>query len=150
MAIGDRIIVMNHGFIEDSGTPERIYLRPASRFTASFMGESNLFDGTVISSNTVKTASGTFPVEASIDIGAAVTLSIRPEHIHTEAGENRLSLGKAQITEGGFFGTHHQCTATLVASGQTVKVRLPQKTISKSGEMIDLYSDPSDIVLLNA
>ncbi|MBE9552237.1 MAG: ABC transporter ATP-binding protein, partial [Proteobacteria bacterium] len=45
MAIADRIVVMNNGFIEDMGEPERIYLRPASRFTANFMGENNLIEG---------------------------------------------------------------------------------------------------------
>jgi spermidine/putrescine transport system ATP-binding protein len=51
MAIADSIVVMNNGFIEDMGEPERVYLRPASRFTANFMGENNLVDGTVTASS---------------------------------------------------------------------------------------------------
>ena len=41
MSIADRVVVMNKGRIEDMGSPSRVYLRPASLFTASFMGESN-------------------------------------------------------------------------------------------------------------
>ena len=38
MAIADTIVIMNNGFIEDQGDPQRIYLKPVSRFTADFMG----------------------------------------------------------------------------------------------------------------
>ena len=40
MALADHCVVMNHGRIEDEGPPERVYARPASRFSAAFMGES--------------------------------------------------------------------------------------------------------------
>ena len=42
VALADKMIVMNKGFIADSGEPERIYSRPNSRFVAEFMGEANL------------------------------------------------------------------------------------------------------------
>ena len=47
MALADPCVVMNHGHIEDQGPPERVYSRPASRFTATFMGESTLLTGKV-------------------------------------------------------------------------------------------------------
>ena len=46
MAIADRIVVMNHGQIEDIGPPQDIYLRPKSLFSAAFMGEINLIPAT--------------------------------------------------------------------------------------------------------
>ena len=45
MALADHCVVMNHGRIEDEGPPERVYARPATRFTATFMGESTLISG---------------------------------------------------------------------------------------------------------
>ena len=48
MALADHCVVMNDGRIEDEGPPERVYARPATRFTATFMGESTLMSGTVI------------------------------------------------------------------------------------------------------
>ena len=45
MAIADDIIVMNAGRVRDAGTPEAIYLRPRSEFSAAFMGEANLVAG---------------------------------------------------------------------------------------------------------
>lgn len=48
LALADKIVCMNHGTVVQSGTPEELYLRPATRFVADFMGTSNLIDtGTV-------------------------------------------------------------------------------------------------------
>jgi spermidine/putrescine transport system ATP-binding protein len=151
MAIADTIVVMNNGFIEDMGEPERVYLRPASRFTANFMGENNLVDGTVTASSggrvTVETAIGVFTVEGEA-AGEAVALSARPEHLYLEGGEGRVSVGRATILDGGFFGTHHQCTARLDGLDPPVKVRLPQKLIPEADADLDLFVDPADLVLL--
>ncbi len=46
LSLSDRIAVMNRGRIEQFGTPEEIYLRPASPFVAGFMGAMNWFEGT--------------------------------------------------------------------------------------------------------
>ena len=47
MSMADRIAVMNDGRVEQLGTPEEIYRRPASRFVADFIGDSNFFTATV-------------------------------------------------------------------------------------------------------
>ena len=47
MALADHCVVMNQGRIEDEGTPERVYAQPATRFSATFMGESTLIPGEV-------------------------------------------------------------------------------------------------------
>jgi spermidine/putrescine transport system ATP-binding protein len=46
LTMSDRIAIMNDGLIEQVGTPEDVYERPATRFVASFMGTSNLMVGT--------------------------------------------------------------------------------------------------------
>ncbi|MGS4946052.1 ABC transporter ATP-binding protein [Meridianimarinicoccus sp. RP-17] len=45
LTMSDRIIVMNKGRMEQDGTPEELYFRPASRFVAEFLGETNLLTG---------------------------------------------------------------------------------------------------------
>ena len=47
LIMSDRIVVMNAGRVEQSGTPEDLYLHPQSRFVAEFIGETNLFEGRV-------------------------------------------------------------------------------------------------------
>lgn len=152
MAIADRIVVMNDGRIEDMGEPERIYLQPASRFTANFMGENNLIEGKVTAASgrraTVATAIGSFEVEGETLAGEDVALSVRPEHLCLQAGDGLIPLGQAKIIDAGFFGTHHQCAATFDSLDYPVKVRLPQKIVPKSGAELDLFVDPADLVLL--
>ncbi|RVU34809.1 ABC transporter ATP-binding protein [Hwanghaeella grinnelliae] len=156
MAIADRIVVMNEGSIEDQGPPERIYLRPASRFTAAFMGESNLFDGRIAGSDgdtaTVETSLGAFsvscPASGAPNPGDVAGLVIRPEHMHIEAGENRLPLGAATVSETGFFGTHHQCLAKLPGHEGPLRIRLPQRFSPEAGTVLPLFADPADMVLV--
>lgn len=152
MAIADTIVVMNDGFIEDIGPPERVYLRPASRFTANFMGDNNLIEGLVTAAGAgtvqVETPIGIFEVEGEAVAGDAVALSLRPEHVHPEPGDSWISIGEAIVGEWGFFGTHHQCIAGLKALDNPVKVRLPQKRIPQPGEKLALHVDPADLVLL--
>eukprot|EP01031_Cornospumella_fuschlensis_P014658 gene14657-17914_t len=45
--MADRIVVLNGGHVQQLGSPEDIYDRPANAFVAGFIGESNLFDGSV-------------------------------------------------------------------------------------------------------
>jgi len=152
MAIADVIVVMNDGAIEDVGPPERVYLRPASRFTANFMGDNNLIEGRVARAEhgcvAVTTPLGGFDIRGDAEAGASVALSLRPEHLHTEAGGGRVALGRATVMEAGFFGTHHQCSARMDGLDTPLKLRLPQKRLVQPGEVIGLHADPGDMVLL--
>ena len=47
LTMSDRIVVLNRGRVEQDGTPEELYFRPASRFVAEFIGETNLISGRV-------------------------------------------------------------------------------------------------------
>jgi spermidine/putrescine transport system ATP-binding protein len=48
LTMSDRIVVMNAGRVEQDGTPEDLYFRPASRFVAEFVGDTNLLTGRVL------------------------------------------------------------------------------------------------------
>ena len=48
LTMSDRIVVMNKGRVEQDGTPEELYLQPASRFVAEFIGDTNLLTGTCL------------------------------------------------------------------------------------------------------
>ncbi|MFD1685088.1 ABC transporter ATP-binding protein [Halobellus litoreus] len=49
LAISDRVAVMNDGAVEQVGTPQAVYRRPATRFVAEFVGDNNVFEGEVVS-----------------------------------------------------------------------------------------------------
>ena len=106
MAIADRIVVMNHGRIEDAGTPEAIYLRPKSLFSAAFMGEINVI-AAASGPGGLTTALG--PLALHSPTLGAVSLCIRPESLGLSGD---VELGPARLVASAFFGTHHRCQFT--------------------------------------
>ena len=93
LTMSDRIVVMNEGRVEQSGTPEDLYHHPASRFVAEFIGETNLMSGKASAVDgkhialdwqgvTLHTASDQRPA-----VGQSVTAAIRPERILLSAGD---------------------------------------------------------------
>ena len=154
MSIADVIAVMNHGRIEDVGPPERVYLKPRTRFTATFMGASNMFEGRVTGRSggqiQVETAFGRLAVPGEAEMGATVHLSIRPEQI--AAGEvnleGRLTLGKLRVQKVSFFGTYHRCQGRHLNSDLPMTIRLPQNETAQIGEELTISVARDDIVLL--
>ncbi len=80
LTMSDRIAVMDQGKLLQVGTPEEIYERPANRFVADFIGQTNLLEGTVADAMTVVLENGTRVAAASDHAaGTKVALSLRPE-----------------------------------------------------------------------
>ena len=154
MSIADVITVMNNGHIEDVGPPARVYMKPRTLFTATFMGESNIFEGTVTARSgdrmAVDTAFGRLKVTGAAELGARVNLSIRPEQIIATDGETQgqVPLGVLQVAEVSFFGTHHRCLGRHVKSNLPMIIRLPQHQAVGIGQDLNLYVQREDIVLL--
>jgi iron(III) transport system ATP-binding protein len=83
LAMADRIVVMNHGVIEQVGTPEEIYRRPATAFVADFIGAMTFMDGTVTSANRVQAGALELSCggERGFVPGTPIRLGLRPEEI---------------------------------------------------------------------
>ena len=82
LTMADRIVVMNHGVIEQIGGPLEIYREPASPFVADFIGLMNFVAGTMVRDGTVRLGQVELACEADgFAPGTAVTLVIRPEDI---------------------------------------------------------------------
>jgi spermidine/putrescine transport system ATP-binding protein len=156
MSIADRVVVMNRGRIEDMGPPARVYLKPASLFTATFMGESNILAGEVIEATAnnvwVRTPLGTLTLAAHAAIGDLVTLSIRPEQILLGRGtDGAASLGAASVTEISFQGTHLRARLSAGANGEVaLLLRAPATAGLATGDNVDISLRPADAVLLRA
>jgi iron(III) transport system ATP-binding protein len=88
LSVADRIVVMNHGVIEQIGTPEQVYREPASAFVADFVGRVNVIQGEVIAPRRLRI--GTSEFEASglgeRPVGTAVQAYLRPEDIVPVSG----------------------------------------------------------------
>jgi spermidine/putrescine transport system ATP-binding protein len=109
MAMADRIAVMNEGRIEQVGTPEEIYRRPASRFVADFIGESNFLevergsDGSVHASDGSRVACPPDPPDANA--WRRATLMIRPEAVQVMAGNGHREGLTGRVVRSSFLGS---------------------------------------------
>lgn len=83
LSMADRILVMNHGRIEQHGTPREIYQFPATEYVARFVGETNILPGIILESSydEVMTSIGPVPCLSmrDLDFGTDAFISIRPE-----------------------------------------------------------------------
>jgi len=110
MAMSDRIMVMNKGKIQQIGTPQEIYNKPANPFVASFIGESNILEGKVKAVNgndvEVELSDGILlhgnkmnaAPNTNFTLGKIIKLSIRPEIILEGDGPNKMT-GEIQLVE---------------------------------------------------
>jgi putative spermidine/putrescine transport system ATP-binding protein len=91
LVMSDRICLMNGGRIEQLGTADDLYFRPASVFAADFLGESNLLEAELVagpeSGGVLRTPVGLVVREAPADVppSGRVALMIRPESLHVLA-----------------------------------------------------------------
>ena len=86
LTMSDRIAVMNGGVIEQLADPRTIYDYPKTRFVAGFIGESNIFDGTVKAVDgrliRVQTPAGLITTQGDgFQVGEEMHVSIRPEYL---------------------------------------------------------------------
>ncbi|MEB3285852.1 MAG: TOBE domain-containing protein, partial [Candidatus Sericytochromatia bacterium] len=87
LTMGDRIAIFNAGHLQQVGTPQEVYQRPANLFVATFIGspQMNLLRGTLEHRATTTTVSGenfSFTVPAARDVRpGAVVVGFRPEHL---------------------------------------------------------------------
>ncbi len=85
LALGDRVGLMQEGRLVQVGTPEELYSRPRSRFAAQFVGESNLFEGTLDAQDGqvgLRCAGHFLPLRPPRAVSGPATMLVRPEHVY--------------------------------------------------------------------
>jgi multiple sugar transport system ATP-binding protein len=141
MQMGDKIVVMNHGVVEQFGVPQDIYDWPATKFVAKFIGSPAMnfleFEGMVGGgSKSVQLDGNTIGIpEMRQGTKGSLTLGVRPEHIKfSDKSEYR---GRVIATE--YLGTTQIVTITT-ANGE-IKARIPSNVKVSTGETIGLTFD---------
>ena len=117
MTMADTIAVLNHGRVEQLGSPVELYENPRTAFVAGFLGQSNLLDATVlgrVGELVELSCSGTtmmVPARRLADPGPRVEIGVRPEKIHLRErgahapGHNRLD---GVVVDSSFIGVSTQ------------------------------------------
>ncbi|MCZ7464499.1 MULTISPECIES: ABC transporter ATP-binding protein [Rhizobium/Agrobacterium group] len=139
MTLADRVVVLNHGRIEQQGTPLELYKTPANLFVAAFIGSPamNLIEGVVDGEGDQPAArlkDGTairIAATRKVKRGQPVTIGLRPEHIGSTIGGDISLSGRTVLVEPTGAQTHvvfelagDQVTA-VVDGEQLVKVNAP-------------------------
>jgi ABC-type Fe3+/spermidine/putrescine transport system ATPase subunit len=133
LIMSDRVAVMNEGRLEQLGSPGDLYDRPINRFVATFIGESNLLEGRIVATGadtvTAQVANTTLRAacKAKPEIGARVTLVVRPEKIVFGEPEARprspdVNVVPVQVRDVTFVGEMHRYVLEL-APGTAVVMK---------------------------
>ncbi len=141
LSMSDRVLVMSNGVVQQIGTPEEVYRKPANRFVAEFVGQVNLIAGIVAGYEhniaTIDTGNAAHALRVRVDQApqphSPVTVAVRPEALVVEAagsathnGSNTLS---ARVTSVAFLGDHYQYE--LDASGLALTAQSAHKVESE-------------------
>ena len=140
LALSDHVAVIHGGRLQQYGTPQDVYARPANRVVADFMGLVNLVPGKVVAAGTIEAAGGLslhVPLPDGIKPGDSVEVSIRPENIHLKAAG---SGPRAVITERTFLGNINEYYASL-DSGPTLRVQTHPGQVFAVGDNVAVEID---------
>lgn len=149
MQMGDKIVVMNHGVIEQFGRPQDIYDRPETMFVAEFIGSPCMnflrFEGRVHANDaTVRLGDTDHAVPRQIeDVGGKLVFGVRPEHIALD--DAAAYRGRILATE--YLGTTQ--IVTIETGNGAIKARIPSGQVAQAGETVGLRFNPSTITLFN-
>ncbi len=132
LSVSDRIVVMSHGRIEQIGTPEEVYRRPASAFVAGFVGRSGSFTARVEAPRRLR--AGPLAIEAegaaSLTPGQAARAFIRPEDVRLGPdAQGHPGAFEALVTGVEFLGP--VCRVHLLAEGVKLEADVPSEQIPR-------------------
>ncbi|WP_408669352.1 putative 2-aminoethylphosphonate ABC transporter ATP-binding protein [Photobacterium angustum] len=135
LSMADRIVVMNHGVIEQVGTPEEIYQNPASRFVAEFVGSMNFIDASVVSDDNIRIGETLLPApNEQLNRGQRIELGLRPEDIHfTDNNQQSASSIPVQVEDLEFQGTYVRANCRLQGynPAKNIKVDVPIRELRR-------------------
>lgn len=154
LSMADRIALLRDGQIQQCGTPESLYSRPTSRFTAEFLGDTNLVPATIRDRTsgevTLDTPLGTLTSTAmppDLPEAGNVTCSIRPEAFTPQPGgpiggtvERKMYLGERSLLS-------VQCQAAPDTTIQVLELGETGKG-THEGDAVHLSVAPDQVVIL--
>ena len=155
LTMSDRIAVMHDGVIDQLDTPTEIYEHPKTKFVATFIGETNTFDGCVMSQTddllSINLENGTVQgVGSDFSLLEFITVSVRPEKMKFSTEPVEGFTLQAKVRDYVYVGSVIKCIATL-PNGNDVKIgRLAGQELPEIGSVVFLYWKPEDAVLIHS
>ena len=154
LTMSDRIAIMHGGVLDQLGTPTEIYEQPKTKFVATFIGETNTFDGCVSAIDgtrfTVNLENGAVAGSGSgFSILEFLTVSVRPEKMKFSMEPVEGFSLRAKVKDFVYVGNVIKCIASL-PNGNEVRIeRLAGEELPEAGACIFLYWEREDAVLIH-
>ena len=144
LTMSDRIVVMNHGVIQQVGSPTDIYNEPENAFVADFIGESNIIDGVMLEDRKVEFCDREFEcVDSGFGHNTPVDVVIRPEDLRlVYAGDGLLQGAVESIV---FKGAHYEMMVRTEHFTFTVHSTMAEPV----GKTVGLTVIPFDIHIMH-
>ena len=158
MTLGDRIVVMHQGIIQQQGSAEELYKKPVNKFVAGFLGSPpmNFFDGTLAEAEGQLMVSGdgfTLPLPESVKSRVqqrsdkTVTVGIRPSAFLLSAATERQVQLDLPIVLSEYIGSQSVIVSSL--GGQQILIEVGSDTPLQANEVISFAVDPESIYLFD-
>lgn len=144
LTMSDTIVVMNQGYIQQIGSPERIYNEPENAFVADFIGDSNIIDSTMLHDELVEILGAKFAcVDKGFGNNKPVDVVIRPEDVELrEPGKGTMD---GVVTHLIFKGVHYEME--VMANGFEWLVH--STSMFPIGTKVSIHVDPYNIQIMN-
>ena len=146
LTLADRIAVMDKARLQDCGTPQDLYRRPRTEFTASFVGNANLLPVTVGSGCVAFAGQELRLSTGEAAEGSTATLCVRPHLVGLGEGPNALTGTVAEVQ---WRGSTHRLYVDVDGHRLKADVRELRET-PVLGDRVTLHFAPEDAVLLPA
>ncbi len=149
MELADRIVLLNHGCIEQISTPEQLYYRPANAFVADFVGEMNYLQVKAEADQTLRLAGSRFTVATTI-AESITSFAIRPEDIEISVAHgDAVNTFDVVVLESAFLGAFTRILASL-PDEQTLLLQpgSSQRLSIKAGDKLTIRIPPECIQVL--
>ncbi len=144
LTMSDTVVVMNHGNIQQIGTPVDIYNEPQNAFVADFIGESNILPGIMRKDRLVEISGREFVcVDAGFGENTPVDVVIRPEDITLAAPEDAQISGV--VTSVTFKGVHYE----MVVEAYDFHWLIQSTKAAQEGATVGITFGPDDIHIMH-
>ncbi len=143
LTMSDRIVIMKDGIIQQAGTPENIYNEPVNAFVADFIGESNIYNGTMVGKLKCRFIGAVWECIDDFPINEKVDIVVRPEDVII--GEKGKGKVDGKITSKIFKGVHYEF---IVHVGKN-EVMCRDTKDHEVGTEVSLSVDPENIQIMH-
>ena len=143
LTMSDTVVVMNKGKILQIGTPKDVYDEPINAFVADFIGESNIYAGTMLEDKLVRFAGFDFPcVDKGFGRNQPVDVVIRPEDIAV-GGEAKGQIG-GTVESVLFKGVHYE----MIVDVGDLEFKIHSTVMQEPGSRVGLMIIPYNIHIM--